>query len=450
MRIAACLLGAFVCSGVPTLGQSIETLAKGPLNNEAIVSMTEMGLADDVIVAKIQEAHSVDFSLEARDLVRLKEAGVKPEIMAAMITRAAATPNRDLTEGSIGIAPQNERPESGKPHANVETSLGLKTADPRNCLIGGHELGAPAADLWQAGRFEPGSPESVKIPDATTYRSLSVSGDPRGTKEYFAIRNGVLVAFVREYLPHYGRDALTALDERYGKSRRGNLGSVPDLTWTPVGKLSEAMSTSESWEDPTCGLVIQYVELVSKGKNPNFFEFSVTTYGETRRSIIWTKGSLPTLAGSGDAGSAAPTQAQSVTMDQNLLEVPAPAVIEIDASALRSSRPGTWNELPLMSRFRIDGAVLRSVEARLHTSSSTVRLDFHFYVRLRAGRDRNAGIDYELVDGGRVLGSENIARWNLDENEVTEIAGSLNITRKDFDALEKPVLRVRFSVKEPS
>jgi hypothetical protein len=319
------------------------------------------------------------------------------------------------------------------------------TAFAGDCLIGDHELGVPVADLKKLGHYERGSPTSLKIRDATTYRCLYLSGNLSGVTEYVAIRDGVLVAVVREYLHNHGSQAVAALDERYGKGRGGNLNSVLGLKWTPKGKLSEGMSTSESWEDPTCGLLIQYVEVASSILHGNYFELA-TSYTETRRSIIWRKGGLPKLD---DAGSAAPAQAQSVEIDRRLPEVPSPAVIEIEASALRSLRPGTWNTLPLTPRFQIDGAVLKWVEARLHPLSSPVQLDFRFNVRLRRGADRNAGIDYELVDRGRALGSESIARRNLDEGEVTEFTGSLKIARTDFDALENPVLRVTLSAEEP-
>jgi len=146
------LVVAFVCSCIPTLGQSIETLGEGTLNNEAIVSLTTIGLTDDAIVAKIQAAGSVDFRLETDDLVNLKGAGVSPDVVAAMITRQAAMPKSHPTERPLVVAPQQAPPKPLKPGVDLNFIVGLKRLENAWSPVDDQlELGAAVSigqDIW--------------------------------------------------------------------------------------------------------------------------------------------------------------------------------------------------------------------------------------------------------------------------------------------------------------
>lgn len=77
-------------------------LADGALTNAEIIKMTKAGLANDIIVAKVQQAPSVDFKLETDDLIALKDAGVPQAVITAMLERQTA-PKAAAAAGSAGF-----------------------------------------------------------------------------------------------------------------------------------------------------------------------------------------------------------------------------------------------------------------------------------------------------------------------------------------------------------
>lgn len=74
---------------VATTGARAEDKTAKPLTNEDVVKLAKLGLGDDVVVAKIQEAHAVDFKTEVDDLEKLKADGVSAAVIAAMLKRQA-------------------------------------------------------------------------------------------------------------------------------------------------------------------------------------------------------------------------------------------------------------------------------------------------------------------------------------------------------------------------
>lgn len=58
-----------------------------PLTNADVVSLAKLGMGDDVIIAKIQQAASADFKLEVADLESLKKAGVTNAVISAMLKK---------------------------------------------------------------------------------------------------------------------------------------------------------------------------------------------------------------------------------------------------------------------------------------------------------------------------------------------------------------------------
>jgi hypothetical protein len=62
------------------------------LTNADIIKLSKASLGDDLIITKIQQAEKVDFKLETDDLIQLKQAGVKQEVISAMLKRTTAPP----------------------------------------------------------------------------------------------------------------------------------------------------------------------------------------------------------------------------------------------------------------------------------------------------------------------------------------------------------------------
>jgi hypothetical protein len=69
--------------------------ARKPLDNAEIVKLTKAEMGDEVIVAKIKSATSVQFATTTDDLLKLKQAGVSKAVIAAMLDKStppATTP----------------------------------------------------------------------------------------------------------------------------------------------------------------------------------------------------------------------------------------------------------------------------------------------------------------------------------------------------------------------
>ncbi len=83
VHVALLALAATVLAASPAY-------ADDPFTNTDVITLTELGLDEAVIVGKIQQAPAVAFQLETDDLVALKEQGVAPGVIAAMLARATA------------------------------------------------------------------------------------------------------------------------------------------------------------------------------------------------------------------------------------------------------------------------------------------------------------------------------------------------------------------------
>ena len=76
-----------------------------PLTNEAIISLCKVGLGDDVVIAKIKQAADVNFQLDTKALINLKQQGVSSAVVKAMLKRTTpaqpdATPPADYSAQS--------------------------------------------------------------------------------------------------------------------------------------------------------------------------------------------------------------------------------------------------------------------------------------------------------------------------------------------------------------
>lgn len=76
----------FIAIALTTTALTVE--AQKPLTNDGVIGMSQLGLGDEVVIAKIQQAEDVDFRLEVEDLTKLKKAGLSGPVIAAMLHRA--------------------------------------------------------------------------------------------------------------------------------------------------------------------------------------------------------------------------------------------------------------------------------------------------------------------------------------------------------------------------
>jgi len=78
-----------VLSGICTV---VAVAQEAPLTNAEIVKLTKLEMGDAVIIAKIKAAKEVKFDTGTDDLVKLREAGVSKDVIAAMIEKTAPPP----------------------------------------------------------------------------------------------------------------------------------------------------------------------------------------------------------------------------------------------------------------------------------------------------------------------------------------------------------------------
>ena len=76
------LAAALLTAGTAWAGQ------EKPLDNAEIIKLQKADMGDQVIIAKIKSAPSVQFGTGTDDLVKLKAAGVSKDVIAAMLERA--------------------------------------------------------------------------------------------------------------------------------------------------------------------------------------------------------------------------------------------------------------------------------------------------------------------------------------------------------------------------
>jgi hypothetical protein len=74
-----------ICSALAATAAADE-----PFTNADVITLTELGMEEAIIVGKIQQAIQVEFQLETDDLVALKGQGVTVGVIAAMLARVTA------------------------------------------------------------------------------------------------------------------------------------------------------------------------------------------------------------------------------------------------------------------------------------------------------------------------------------------------------------------------
>ncbi len=99
------------------------------LTNEEVVKLAAVDLGDEIVIAKIKNAHNVKFDVSTAALVALKAAKVSSPVITAMIERAAkVAPTRSATAASAATTPAKTAPQD--PCADIEL-MGLFKEDMR-------------------------------------------------------------------------------------------------------------------------------------------------------------------------------------------------------------------------------------------------------------------------------------------------------------------------------
>jgi hypothetical protein len=89
-----------VASGIPTVASS--SARSSTITNARVVDMTQLGLDDDVIIARIKHG-ACDFQLSDSDLVELKKSGVSSKVVAAMLETAPVATAYEPSDGKVRV-----------------------------------------------------------------------------------------------------------------------------------------------------------------------------------------------------------------------------------------------------------------------------------------------------------------------------------------------------------
>src|SRR5579864_7159678 len=87
--IASLIVCALICVGIVIKAGAEET----DINNGRVVEMTKLGLDDEIVIARIKSG-KCSFQLADADLMDLKQAGVSPKVVAAMLDASVLTAAR--------------------------------------------------------------------------------------------------------------------------------------------------------------------------------------------------------------------------------------------------------------------------------------------------------------------------------------------------------------------
>lgn len=138
----------------------------GALTNADVVKMTKAGLSTDLIIAKIDQAASVDFKLETDDIIALKEAGVKQDVIERMLRRVSGPPPSARVSMN----------DSGMPDVTLTSTSGTTTLKP---VEGDHkQFAAPFVGMKHFLEFD-GEQSETRIKDVKPTLTLPYDGNPK-------------------------------------------------------------------------------------------------------------------------------------------------------------------------------------------------------------------------------------------------------------------------------
>ena len=136
LRRAAILCIAFCALWIGTRTASSQSSLESDVDNARIIQMTQKGLGDEVIVARIK-AGATKFDLSDDDLAALKKAGVSDTVVAAMIQSTQLSAPKVTIDGNpVQLHTIGEQKEGGR--LGHVVSLGIKSVKEKAYLQGQH------------------------------------------------------------------------------------------------------------------------------------------------------------------------------------------------------------------------------------------------------------------------------------------------------------------------
>jgi hypothetical protein len=152
--------------------------AAAPMTNDDVVKMAKVGFGNEVIEAKIAEAHTVDFRLEVDDLAKLKAAGVSQSVISTMLKRSSGSTQSGRAE-SPAVVPTNYNPSAYSDVGRVK----LLTSDQRSVdlrAIGGSMSTTFAYVTTLMHANFPGEKSDVRIQDRRPTLLIKSPNSPKG------------------------------------------------------------------------------------------------------------------------------------------------------------------------------------------------------------------------------------------------------------------------------
>jgi hypothetical protein len=145
-----------------------------PMEDADVEQLVDAGLAQELIVAKIEQADMAHFDLSTEALVRMKKRGIGDEILAAMLKRAGAPERARTTDGTRSSSPVVLRVREGQL--------------PLTALGGSYDNSLVRALTGRSGQVRrfPGDRASVRTRDPRPILVIRFDHDPRN--DYFLVR----------------------------------------------------------------------------------------------------------------------------------------------------------------------------------------------------------------------------------------------------------------------
>lgn len=159
--------------------------SESALTNKDVVSLSQLGIGDAAVVAKIRQAPAVDFRLDVQDLAALKKAGVSGTVIAAMLDRATPAAAPQGTASTVRepdyIGNFSWRNPSTLELTPLERQTGSAGVDVKALGFGGAETFMRVNGERSPVRFKEG--------DATDFVVMvsSQNADPQGIAQLFAL-----------------------------------------------------------------------------------------------------------------------------------------------------------------------------------------------------------------------------------------------------------------------
>lgn len=162
--------------------------SESPLTNKDVVKLSQLGIGDPAVIAKIRQAAAVNFQLEIDDLAALKKAGVSGSVIAAMLDRSAGHPNATAPQTGAGSVKEPDYignfcwRDPGTGHLTpLERQMGASVIDVKAMGFGGAESYVRVDGDRSSVRVKEGDPTDFVV------LASSQSIDPQSIAQLFAL-----------------------------------------------------------------------------------------------------------------------------------------------------------------------------------------------------------------------------------------------------------------------